>query len=181
MYILSGIWFSKYYVFFLKWLRLRVMALNTSKRANMLIYIELLLPAISLMYSKGNAPEVTAWVLQHSSQSSSTSSSIVYTFSCYLLHTHTYVRLSSTFMHVHHLCLYNALRILHFSAFILQWWMKIDISMYVYLLYFVGVNQRCRQSYICHIEPFMWRRAQYSTAHDHGDSFSLSYTGKQGR
>ena len=53
--------------------------------------------------------------------------------------------------------------------------------MYLCLLYFAWANQRCRQCYICHTAQFMWRRAQYSTARDNGDSCSLSYTGKQGR
>ena len=51
----------------------------------------------------------------------------------------------------------------------------------LYLLYFAWANQRRRQCYIRHTAQFTWRRAQYSTARDNGESFSLSYTGKQGR
>ena len=50
-----------------------------------------------------------------------------------------------------------------------------------YLLYFAWANQRHRQCYIRHTAQFTWRRVQYSMARDNGESFSLSYTGKQGR
>ena len=53
--------------------------------------------------------------------------------------------------------------------------------MYMYLLYSVWANQRHLQVLYPSYSTVYVRCALYSTARDDGDSFSLSYTRKQGQ